>query len=131
MLDTYDLLDDEFTDSEDTSVNVELEEYTDSEYNAFVSDPLEYPCLKIMDELSQEEYDFLVNKQFSDSTSLPLYCNIEGCNKRIGRMDLTLDNMLSLRQIYLYDIRLLKGCDTEPVKLELNSTDFLTKLIRV
>jgi hypothetical protein len=67
---------------------------------------LETPCVVIKNVMLDQEIVYLQSKVSNDETSVALYVEFEGENIKIGRIDLTMDNLLSLSTLLKYEMSL-------------------------
>ena len=92
--------------------NIELEEVSVlEEVNELVSDDIEYPAILIEGVNSKEELNYFVNRGNDPKRSLPLYLKFDSYVKRIGRLELSLDTLLTLRVFKSYKLTLFRPVD--------------------
>lgn len=92
--------------------NIELEEVSVlEEVNELVSDDIEYPAILIEGVNSKEELNYFVNRDNDPKRSLPLYLKFDSYVKRIGRLELSLDTLLTLRVFKSYKLTLFRSVD--------------------
>lgn len=115
----------------DTSTDVELQEVSiDAEINESISDDLNYPCIIISGLSTTEEVTFFKNRVFDQEKAIPMYIEFKGLRKQIGYFELTLDNLLLIRCISNYDVRLFKDKKSY-LKIDLHAPEQLMKFIRL
>jgi len=99
---------------------LELDELdTLSEVEKSISEELVYPSLLIEGVSTQEEVMFL-KKHSTGGLVLPLYVKFGNLIKCIGKFSLTLENLLLLKSIGTYDLKLCKSIDkVRDIKLDI------------
>ncbi|WP_304427867.1 hypothetical protein [uncultured Clostridium sp.] len=93
---------------------------------------LEYPCVILEGVTSVEELNYL-KKAFKeeDDTKLPFYIKAFGTHKKIGKINISLDEVLGLDYISKdYKISIWNSPD-ESVNLDTKNEEDLIKLIRI
>lgn len=105
---------------------VELQEVDD--FIPKSSDDMKFPCI-IIEGVTTEEEVLYFNSKFCDANkSLPLYIEFDGIFKKIGSFELTLDNLLVVRSIDRYKIKLATSKE-KLVDIDTESPDNLIKFI--
>lgn len=109
-------------------VDLELEEDDVEEVNIY--EDLTYPCLVIRGITLVQELDFFGNLHVDEKRSLPLYVEFEGSAELLGKLELTIDNMLLLNTIGggAYKLELCKT-KTDRKELSIDKADNLVKMI--
>lgn len=115
---------------EDSTDDVTLEVYDDSEYKKAVSDNLNFPCVVLFGITTEEEVAFFKSRITDDEMSLPLYGDLEGQKFYIGNLELSLNTLLSIRSIYDYKLLLMKNSENS-VSIDLDDADTLIKFIKL
>lgn len=109
---------------------VNLEEYHDDVFTESMYATVEYPCVFIEGVNTEEEIAYFRSHEYLEDASVPLYTLVEGIPLEIGRIDLTLQSLLTLRSIYAYGLTLFRSRD-DSVTIDLNDANVLSKFIRL
>lgn len=105
---------------------VELQEVDD--FIPESSEGMKFPCI-IIEGITTEEEVLYFNSKFCDTNkSLPLYIEFDGVFKKIGTFELSLDNLLVVRSIDEYKIKLATSKE-KLIEIDLESPDNLIKFI--
>lgn len=122
---------DAFSESEDVSRtnSVFLQEVDISDgVNNEISDQIEYPCIIVDNIKTKEEVTFFLKRKCNQAKALPFYLAFNGYVKRIGLFELTLENLLSIRSIANYRLRLYRNANESRV-IDLDDPEQLIKFI--
>lgn len=122
---------DAFSESEDVSRtnSVFLQEVDISDgVNNEISDQIEYPCIIVDNIKTKEEVTFFLKRKCNQAKALPFYLAFNGYVKRIGLFELTLENLLSIRSIANYRLRLYRTASESRV-IDLDDPEQLIKFI--
>lgn len=113
------------------AVNVILDECNELNDLSFMKDGMQYPCVIIDGITSNNEIVFFRNHSKKTDSSVPAYMLVSGEPVSLGYFDLVLDNLLAIREIYDYKVRLYKEKDGEGIWIDLDNPDTLIKFIRL
>ena len=92
-------------------------------------DELVFPCVILHGLDTEAEFNYFRSKVIKNQ-ALPLYCIINDSYYRVGMINFDLDTMLSLRQIFDYQLELRKSMDNSVI-LDLNDPETLIKFIKL
>lgn len=98
-----------------------------NQVNEKISDDVKYPCIIIAGIETKEEVEFFLNRVGKEN-ALPLYLNYNTYLKKIGTFEVSLDNLLLVRCISNYDVRIYKN-NKDYLKLDLYNPEQLIKFI--
>lgn len=98
-----------------------------NQVNEKISDDVKYPCIIIAGIETKEEVEFFLNR-IGKENALPLYLNYNTYLKKIGTFEVSLDNLLLVRCISNYDVRIYKN-NKDYLKLDLYNPEQLIKFI--
>lgn len=112
-------------------MNVILDECNELNDLSFMKDGMQYPCVIIDGITSNNEIVFFRNHSKKTDSSVPAYMLVSGEPVSLGYFDLVLDNLLAIREIYDYKVRLYKEKDGEGIWIDLDNPDTLIKFIRL
>lgn len=87
-----------------------------------------YPCVVIDGLTTKEEFYFFRDNSVNTINSLPLYTNALGQCVELGTIDLTFQNLLALKIMFNYRIRVCFS-DTEEKIIDLNNPEHLEQFI--
>lgn len=117
--------------SDVSSTEVTLQEVSiDADINEDISDNLQYPCIIVEGIETTEEVNFFKNRIVDEGKAIPMYIAFKGYKKQIGYFELTLDNLLLIRCISDYSVRLYKD-KKNYLKIDLHAPEQLIKFIRL
>ena len=112
----------------ESNTDVDLQEVDiSSDINQEISDEIQYPCVIIRGVETKEEVEFFL-KRINGGKALPLYLNFNNYVKRLGNFELSLNNLLLIRSISNYDLRLYKN-NKDYLRINLNEPNQLIKFI--
>lgn len=107
-----------------------LEEVNDEEFTEAMSDEAIYPCIFISEITTEEEYNFFKGRKTNKEIAIPLYCVVEGRRIRLGDFELSLESLLSIRQIAVYSLTVYRTPADYSV-IDLNDPIRLEKFIHL
>lgn len=107
-----------------------LDECDDESFVAAMMERVEYPCVFLEGITSNEEIEFFRNHDTDEDTSVRAYCSVAGEPISLGKIDLTLHALLTIRSIFDYRISLHKNRDCV-ITIDLNDPETLIKFIKV
>ena len=109
----------------------DLDEIDDSlSINRTTSDEVSYPCVFIEGILLIDEVLYFRERLVETDVSLPLYYEFSGIIKCIGRFELSLDNLLRIRNISNYVIYLAQSSESK-VAIDINDPNVLAYFIKI
>lgn len=122
---------DAFSEQEESSntdeVSLQEVDISDGVNNA-ISDKIIYPCVIIEDIKTKEEVNFFLKRKCNPQKALPFYLLFDGYVKQLGMFELSLENLLAVRCVSNYKIRVCKSA-VEQRLINVNNPDQLLKFI--
>lgn len=113
------------------TVDVVLEDCNELNDFSFMMKDVKYPCVVIEGITSNDEIEFFRNRGKETDSSLAAYMVVEGEPVSLGFFDLTLENLLAVREIYDYKLVIYKERSSEGTLIDLNDPSTLIKFIRL
>lgn len=89
-----------------------------------------YPSVIIQGITTEEEVLYFHNKFSDSSRSVPLFIFFEGVYKRIGSFELSLDNLLVIRSVAKYQLKLMIS-EAKEVNIDLDNPEALLSFIKI
>lgn len=126
MITEFDLLDDlESDEGIEALEEIDLQE----EEREQCQNRIEYPCIRIEGLNTVEEFEFFREKGKLAKCGLPLYSEVDGILTRVGEFEISVDSLLSVKNIADYGLILMTSPEEEK-RIELNDPLVLMKFIR-
>lgn len=109
---------------------IELIECREDEYAEVLKGNMEYPCVVVEGITSNDEVEFFRRRQGSDEYGVMAYMMAGDEPISLGRFDLVLDNLLTVKSLFDYQITLYRQ-KGDAVKIDLNDAETLIKFIKL
>ena len=112
------------------TAEITLEEVDENLPETLMRLPENFPFILIEGVTSTQEVTFFQNRCYNPESSLPLYVNVDGSFCEIGKIDLSLDSILSIGGIYDYKLFLYLN-KNDAKEIDLRNPNSLIKFIKL